>query len=681
MRQRTTNESKPVGLFPFLAVLLCTMGALLVLLVVLAQRAGERVAAQQAEPPQATEPLPSGPSEPIALQEPQTLPDNDIEGIDIESNDPGNDIEAEALAEQLAKAHAYQEKLSKLREQAAARLEKEQLRLSHLEEHARRIEHELARLAIAVKQLEATEKNQTVDQQQAESELVHLRELIKETEEQLEKLRDEVEVGQRSYAIVPYKGPNGTYRRPVYIECTKEGVTIQPEGIRFTSSDFAAPGWAGNPLAAALRASREYLNAKAAAAGLPEPPDPYPLLIVRPDGIAQYQVARTALAAWDADFGYEFVDSDWNLEYPDLPDPRLAQIQHHAQLTAREQLSRLVRSAPSRFRGVGLGGSNSTTAGGNSGSHRYGAGGQSSESNEYGALAQSSEGKFSGGGSAANGQSLTEAETATGDFQYGAFSGDAGGDGSASQNGASGSESSETFAELSASNEGSGSNPSEGSGSNLSEGEGLGGEGIQAPGAGTESSDLAQSASQSAGGSSSGGSSSTGSSSGGAASGAPPSGPTDNAPNLSMSNQSIESIAESQGKNWAVSKKAPGALPIRRPIQLVVRKDRLALLPSRHATGGIAATGSVISLNQSAKQISEEFVGALKTRVDQWGLAGNGLYWRPVLELHIGPEAEGTARGIAKLLLHSGVEVHRSETAATGTSNQALKGDLDHATR
>ncbi len=657
MRPRTTNESKPVGLFPFLAVLLCTMGALLVLLVVLAQRAGEHVAAQQAEPPQVAEPLPSGLSEPIALQEPQTLPDNNPDN-NIESNDPGNDIKADALAEQLAKAHAYQEKLSKLREQAEERLQKEQLRLSHLEEHARRIEHELARLAIAVKQLEATEKNQTVDQQQAESELAHLKELIKETEEQLEQLREEADLGQRSYAIVPYKGPNGTYRRPVYIECSKEGVTIQPEGIRFTSSDFVAPGWPGNPLAAALRASREYLNAKAAQAGQPEPPDPYPLLIVRPDGIAQYQVARTALAAWDADFGYEFVDSDWNLEFPDLPDPRLAQIQHHAQLTAREQLSRLVRSAPSRFRGVGLGGSSSTAAGGTSGSHGYGAGGQSSESNDFGALAQSPSGESNGGGSAANGQSLAEAETATGDFQHGALSGDSSGEGSNSQNNTGGSDSSTAFAELSATNESTGTNASEGEGLG---GKGLGGEENQTSGAGTESSGLAQTAGQPAGGSSSGGTSSAGSS-GGAASAAPPAGPTNNAPNLSMSNQKIESIAETRGENWAISKKSRGALPIRRPIQVVVRRDRIALLPSRHATEGIEATGSVISLNQSAKQISDEFVEALKMRVDQWGLAGNGLYWRPMLELHIGPEAEGTARGIERLLHDSGVEVSLQKT-------------------
>ena len=42
----------------------------------------------------------------------------------------------------------------------------------------------------------------------------------------------------RSFAIVPYQGPNGTRRRPIYIECRQSGITIQPEGIIFGPQDF-----------------------------------------------------------------------------------------------------------------------------------------------------------------------------------------------------------------------------------------------------------------------------------------------------------------------------------------------------------------------------------------------------------------------------------------------------------
>lgn len=105
------------------------------------------------------------------------------------------------------------------------------------------------------------------------------------------------------------------------------------------------------------------------------------------------------------------------------------------------------------------------------------------------------------------------------------------------------------------------------------------------------------------------------------------------------------------------------AVPIRRPIQVVVRENQIALLPSRHAKRGAGATGTVISLDQSLKQISDEFAGALKERIQEWGLAGNGLYWRPVLELRVGPEAHQTADRLVRLLKNSGVDVRLPETA------------------
>jgi hypothetical protein len=118
-----------------------------------------------------------------------------------------------------------------------------------------------------------------------------------------------------------------------------------------------------------------------------------------------------------------------------------------------------------------------------------------------------------------------------------------------------------------------------------------------------------------------------------------------------------------------------GAVPIKRPIQVVIREDQISLLPTRHATQGIEATGTVISLNQSLDQVSDEFVAALKTRIDGWGLAGNGLYWRPVLELHVGPDAGKTTSKIVQLLKNSGVDVQLPKTA------QAPEGERANASR
>jgi len=171
----------------------------------------------------------------------------------------------------------------------------------------------------------------------------------------------------------------------------------------------------------------------------------------------------------------------------------------------------------------------------------------------------------------------------------------------------------------------------------------------------------------SAEGSESASSGSQGGNSGSASSGSPSAGGSS-----SSATGQASSIADSQGRNWAVQARNRGAVPIRRPIRVVVRQDQLALLPSRHALGGDAAAGKVISLNQPIDQISNEFVAALRSRIDAWGLAGNGLYWRPVLKLSVGPGAKQTAEQVLRLLKDSGVEIRLPDTALTpngGTRN------------
>ena len=79
----------------------------------------------------------------------------------------------------------------------------------------------------------------------------------------------------------------------------------------------------GNPLAAALRAAREYMLAQREFD--PQAGEPYPMLLVRPEGIMAYYAAREAMKSWGCDFGYELIGDDWKLAYPS-PDPRLADV-------------------------------------------------------------------------------------------------------------------------------------------------------------------------------------------------------------------------------------------------------------------------------------------------------------------------------------------------------------------
>lgn len=630
MNNRVTSDSgNPVNLFPFLAVLLCTMGALLVLLVVLADRAGKRAVAV------------SGASQPaVASASFQQIPSEATE-------------EAAELVRQLDEVHAYQQKLSELRKQADQRLEAEQQRLTHVEEHTRRMEHELARLSLAAEQLEATEQNQVVDQEQAERELVRLQKLIVDTEAELAELREDSQ-GQKSYAIVPYRGPNGTYRKPIYIECRKEAIILHPEGIRLKPSDFLATSWAGNPLAAALRATRDHVNAQAVKAGAPEPPDPYPMILVRPDGIRTYSLARAAITSWDASFGYEFIDSEWKLSFPEGPDPLLAQKQQHAIMLARERFARMIRSAPSRFQGVGLAGTAAGARGGTSGSNGFGEGQSEGGFSEGEQLSQSQTGSSGAGNgfSASRSPSSQSNEYGTAaeetETQYGAMGG---GDASATgEPDATG-----QYAE-GASESGEGSSDAEGNGGTSERYSQAGGSAEGPTGGNSSSSASGGQAAATSGNASAGGSS------GSAAS-------------------QTTSIADSQGRDWAVEKKSRGSVPIRRSIQVVVRQNQIALLPSRHALRGAGSTGEVISLNQPMSQISKKMVAALRSHIEDWGLAGNGLYWRPMLKLNVGPGAEQTAEQVLRLLKDSGVEVSLPETARAPSRDRASGGGPYDATR
>src|SRR5690606_6823218 len=155
---------------------------------------------------------------------------------------------------------------------------------------------------------------------------------------------------KRTFTIIPYPGPNGTTRRPIYIECTERGIILRPENVVLRPEDFDGPLGPGNPLDAALRAIREYYMRNSGQAMSEEP---YPLLIVRPDGVAGYGVAREAMSGWEDEFGYELVSDEVQLNYPP-PDPALAALLQKAIADARSRQARLRAAMPAGPRAGGF---------------------------------------------------------------------------------------------------------------------------------------------------------------------------------------------------------------------------------------------------------------------------------------------------------------------------------------
>ncbi len=310
-RRHNTKTGPGISLFPFLAVLICTMGALVPLLL-----AVSRTARQQAEA--------------AAVARASELATQQQSELKTQQEDVRWRIE----------------QLRKSREQTEKQLTDARLELGHLEDHARRLRQEVERCKNALTELERLEGNDSQQKSQAMAELERLRGEIAVAEQQVAEARKTAATQNRPYAVVPYEGPNQTRRRPIYLECRADAVILQPEGIRFTPNDLDGPTGPGNPLASALRAAREHMLAQRELD--PNAGEPYPLLLVRPDGVIAYYAARQAMKSWGDDFGYELIGDDWKLAFQS-PDGQLAASVQQAVTIARREQAMLIAAAPRTY--------------------------------------------------------------------------------------------------------------------------------------------------------------------------------------------------------------------------------------------------------------------------------------------------------------------------------------------
>jgi hypothetical protein len=145
-------------------------------------------------------------------------------------------------------------------------------------------------------------------------------------------------------------------------------------------------------------------------------------------------------------------------------------------------------------------------------------------------------------------------------------------------------------------------------------------------------------------------------------------------PFVMQMNKPRHSSPHTRGQDWAIHGKAPTSGPVGRPIRVVVRSDRLVIQPDV-TQAHPAAMGKEIRLDGPTVENLDEFVAAIQDRVHDWGIAGNGLYWRPVLLLSIEPDGQGRAHDLARLLRNSGIELDDEETATKPREAQS------HATR
>lgn len=346
MRRRAADET--VSLFPFLAVLLCTMGTLAMIFAIASQNIA----------PEGTD-AESGAAENVADAKTDAVK-NAVESA------PLADATLEELEAEASSLAWFLDELNGVKERTETALEKERARLAAAEKSVVDLRSDST---VARRRLDALrDGNDAEDADDA----VELREKIAALDAEIERLETETQTlreknadAKRSYAILPYQGQKGVFRRPIYVECNERGVFLQPEGVPFRSTDFLLARYPGNPFDSGLRAAaRRFVEQGGETTADGDRVAPYPILIIRPGGADRYYAAVAALASWGSDFGYEFVDDDQEIAYPE-PDPVLAvAVREQTEFSRRRlaaQLTALMsaRAATSSYAGApgfGVGG-------------------------------------------------------------------------------------------------------------------------------------------------------------------------------------------------------------------------------------------------------------------------------------------------------------------------------------
>src|SRR5271157_5871181 len=123
--------------------------------------------------------------------------------------------------------------------------------------------------------------------------------------------------GKGSHAVLPYKGPNGSWRRPIVMECSNGTVTLRPKGPTFSMLDLSALiNPRSNPVILAI--ARELLHVQMSESPDGAPVVPYFVFLVRPDGIRPYYEIRARLEPLGIAFGYELIEQDLKVDVPDF---------------------------------------------------------------------------------------------------------------------------------------------------------------------------------------------------------------------------------------------------------------------------------------------------------------------------------------------------------------------------
>ncbi len=331
------QHQNSITLFPFLAVLVCAMGSLILLLLVMTRkiRHDQQAELDQSAQVSAAELPPDRSAELNQLQ-------NEIRAIraSIESREEANQKLRAVLEERQTVVEKQQAELDgllqKVDSEAAAGKSPEQLAASvaELKEKEAELLRKLSKSEQAL--LEKRERLAEAEDAGKEAEL-----LLHEKMSALVNLRKQVDEAKKkavaatgTETLLEFSNSTGTSRVPIVVDITKNGFEILPNGIRITPADMESFPVRDNPLLSALLAIHKHRSGDSISE------EPYVLLLVRPDGCLLFYGAQRILVESKIHYGYELLEKDRVVETgePDLLEPPVVQVAVNEAFRRRENL-------------------------------------------------------------------------------------------------------------------------------------------------------------------------------------------------------------------------------------------------------------------------------------------------------------------------------------------------------
>lgn len=116
------------------------------------------------------------------------------------------------------------------------------------------------------------------------------------------------------------------------------------------------------------------------------------------------------------------------------------------------------------------------------------------------------------------------------------------------------------------------------------------------------------------------------------------------------------SMAQSRGKNWASLATQERPIPLTRPIRLECASNEFRIMDD---TG--RRVQDRIPIDGDTALAVDPLVKAVHARVETWGLAGDRMYWKPVLVLSQTADGRSRREDLERLLADSGLEARSAD--------------------